>query len=70
MSTAAYDSAKTEHSIILGTTRQGRFADKPVEWLLDLVRKRGDATFEPVDLRELRPIIRRAGGTTYGLQAD
>ncbi|HET6336866.1 MAG TPA: NAD(P)H-dependent oxidoreductase [Polyangiales bacterium] len=38
--------------LILSTTRTGRFADKPAEWLLDIARRRTDATFELVDLRD------------------
>jgi NAD(P)H-dependent FMN reductase len=38
--------------IILSTTRATRFADKPTEWLLNIARKRDDATFEVVDLRD------------------
>jgi len=38
--------------IVLGSTRAGRFADKPAEWLLGLSKKREDATFELVDLRD------------------
>lgn len=38
--------------IVLGSTRTGRFADRPAEWLLGLANKREGATFELVDLRE------------------
>jgi NAD(P)H-dependent FMN reductase len=38
--------------IILSTTRATRFADKPTEWLLNIARKRDDATFEVIDLRD------------------
>ena len=38
--------------IVLGSTRVGRFADRPAEWLLDIANKRGDAAFELVDLRD------------------
>jgi NAD(P)H-dependent FMN reductase len=38
--------------LILSTTRNGRFADKPAEWLLEIARRRTDATFEVVDLRD------------------
>jgi NAD(P)H-dependent FMN reductase len=37
--------------IIVGTTRPTRFADRPVQWLHNLARRRKDATFEIVDLR-------------------
>ncbi len=38
--------------IILSTTRQGRFADRPAEWILNLAAARGDAAYEIVDLRD------------------
>lgn len=40
--------------IVVGTTRQNRFADKPAEWLLNIARKRDDslAAFELIDLRD------------------
>ena len=37
--------------IILGSTRAGRFADRPAEWLLGLAKRDGVA-FELVDLRD------------------
>jgi NAD(P)H-dependent FMN reductase len=38
--------------IVLGSTRVGRFADRPAEWLLALANRRGDAAYELVDLRD------------------
>ena len=38
--------------IILGSTRQGRFADRPAEWLLGIGGKLAGARFELVDLRD------------------
>jgi NAD(P)H-dependent FMN reductase len=38
--------------VIVSTTRAGRFADRPTEWLMNLVKTRTDATFEVVDLRD------------------
>jgi len=38
--------------IVLGSTRTGRFADRPAEWLLRLASQRTDAVFELVDLRD------------------
>jgi NAD(P)H-dependent FMN reductase len=40
--------------VILGTTREARFGDKPAQWILDLARQeQPDATFELVDLKEI-----------------
>jgi NAD(P)H-dependent FMN reductase len=38
--------------IIVGSTRPGRFADKPLAWLLDRLSDRSDFDFEVVDLRD------------------
>jgi NAD(P)H-dependent FMN reductase len=38
--------------VILSTTREGRFADKPAQWLLDIAAERTDLAFELVDLRD------------------
>jgi NAD(P)H-dependent FMN reductase len=38
--------------IVLGSTRVGRFVDRPAEWLLGIARRREGATFELVDLRD------------------
>jgi NAD(P)H-dependent FMN reductase len=38
--------------IILGTTRTGRFADRPAAWFSDLARKRAELAVEVVDLRD------------------
>ena len=38
--------------IIVGTTRPGRFADKPVAWLVDRLAHRDDLVLEIVDVRD------------------
>ncbi|HVZ72563.1 MAG TPA: NAD(P)H-dependent oxidoreductase [Polyangia bacterium] len=38
--------------VILGSTRVGRFADKPAAWLMELAGKVEGATFELLDLRD------------------
>lgn len=43
---------KPNIAIIIGSTRQSRFADKPANWLLEKARQRDDMTFELVDLRD------------------
>lgn len=44
----------TKHkiAIIVGTTRNGRYADKPAQWILDIGADRDDLEFELVDLRD------------------
>ncbi|RYF47139.1 MAG: NAD(P)H-dependent oxidoreductase [Cytophagaceae bacterium] len=39
-------------AIIISTTRQTRFADKPASWLMNLAQKRSDMKFELLDLRD------------------
>jgi NAD(P)H-dependent FMN reductase len=38
--------------IIISTTREGRFGDRPANWILELARQRTDLAFELVDLRD------------------
>jgi NAD(P)H-dependent FMN reductase len=38
--------------IIIGSTRDGRFADKPAEWIFAIAQARGDADYEVLDLRD------------------
>jgi NAD(P)H-dependent FMN reductase len=44
--------ATAKIGIIISTTREGRFGDRPTQWLLDLARTRGEIEFEVVDLRD------------------
>jgi len=44
--------AKPKIGIVISTTREGRFGDRPTQWLLGLARARGGAEFEIVDLRD------------------
>lgn len=38
--------------IIIGSTREGRFGDKPAAWMHTLARQRSDLQFELIDLRD------------------
>lgn len=42
---------KPRIGIIISTTREGRFGDKPARWILDIASERTDLDFEIVDLR-------------------
>jgi len=44
--------AKPKIAIIIGSTREGRFGDKPANWIYELARQRDDLDFEIVDLRD------------------
>ena len=43
---------KPKIGIVIGTTRENRFGDKPARWILGLAAGRGDLDFEIVDLRD------------------
>lgn len=38
--------------MIIGSTRDSRFADKPANWIYELARERSDWDIELVDLRD------------------
>lgn len=44
--------SKPRIGIVLSTTREGRFADKPAAWIQALASARGDLDVEIVDLRD------------------
>jgi NAD(P)H-dependent FMN reductase len=58
--------AKPKIGIIIGTTRQGRFADGPTNWLVEIAGQRDDADFEVVDLRDYpMPFFDEMGSPFY-----
>lgn len=44
--------AKPRIAVIISSTRQARFADKPAAWLMDKVKDHPELDFELVDLRD------------------
>jgi NAD(P)H-dependent FMN reductase len=49
---------KPRIGIIISTTREGRFGDKPARWIFDIASERTDLDFEIVDLRNfLLPLL-------------
>ena len=53
-------STKPRIAVIIGSTRDTRFADKPAAWILDLARQRGDWEVELLDLRDFDlPLLQR-----------
>lgn len=44
--------AKPKIAIVIGSTREGRFGDKPANWIYELGKSRSDLDFEIVDLRD------------------
>ena len=43
---------KPKIGIVIGSTREARFADKPAEWIASIAKARGDLDVEIVDLRD------------------
>ena len=46
------DQRKTTVSVVVGSTRQGRFSEKPAQWILQHLRKRDDINARLLDLRD------------------
>lgn len=44
--------SKPKIGVILGSTREGRFGDKPANWIIELGRQRQDIQIELIDLRD------------------
>jgi NAD(P)H-dependent FMN reductase len=44
--------SKPHIGIVISTTREGRFGDKPAVWIRDLAAARGDLDVEIIDLRD------------------
>jgi NAD(P)H-dependent FMN reductase len=55
-------------AIIVSTTREGRFADKPAQWIFNLARAHGAANFEVVDLRDYpMPLFNESASPAAGV---
>lgn len=55
--------AETRIGVVIGTTREGRFGDKPARWIVDAASKRADLDVEIVDLRDYPlPLFNEATG--------
>jgi NAD(P)H-dependent FMN reductase len=53
--------------IIISTTREGRFGEKPAKWIHDIASKRSDLDFEIVDLRDYPlPLFDEPRSPAYG----
>jgi len=63
--------AKPRIGIVIGTTRPGRFADKPAEWIEKIARARGDLDVEVLDLRDYpMPLFNEAISPGWGPSQD
>ncbi|MCF7699779.1 NADPH-dependent FMN reductase [Loktanella sp. M215] len=53
-------------AVIIGSTRDARFADKPAAWMLKQAQARDDMTAELVDLRDFNlPLFNEMGGNKF-----
>jgi NAD(P)H-dependent FMN reductase len=63
--------AKPKIGIIISTTREGRFGDKPARWIYELAAKRGDFDVELIDLRDFpMPFFAEAVSPAYAPPSD
>ena len=44
--------SKPKIGIVIGSTREGRFGDKPANWIYEIAKARGDIDVELIDLRD------------------
>jgi NAD(P)H-dependent FMN reductase len=52
--------------IVISTTREGRFGDKPAAWIYDLAAARGDLALEVLDLRDYpMPLFEEVASPAY-----
>ncbi len=59
--------AELKIGIVVGSTREGRFADKPANWIRDLAQQRPELDVELVDLRDYpMPFFEDATSPAYG----
>src|SRR5579859_7915590 len=47
-----YTSFMVKIQVIIGSTRKGRFSEKPAHWIFDELKKRQDVDAELIDLRD------------------
>ena len=58
--------SKPHIGIVIATTREGRFGDKPAAWIRDIAAARGDLEVEIIDLRDYpMPFFDEPGSPIY-----
>lgn len=63
--------AKPRIGIVISSTREGRFGEKPAKWVYELAAKRGDFDVELIDLRDYpMPFFAEAVSPAYGPPAN
>src|SRR5690606_33293066 len=62
--------AKPKIGAIIGSTRAGRFGDKPAEWIAERARATGEFEIELIDLRDYElPFFDEKGSPAYAPSA-
>ncbi len=63
--------SKPRIAIVVGSVREGRFADKPAQWLAKIANSRADVEVEILDLKDYpMPIFAEATAPNYGTSKD
>ena len=63
--------AKPKIGIIVGSTRPGRFADHPANWIHEIAKKRPEIEVELLDLRDFpMPLFNEATSPAWGPSKD
>ncbi|MFC3079016.1 NADPH-dependent FMN reductase [Phenylobacterium terrae] len=63
--------SKPKIGIVISSTREGRFGEKPAKWIHDLAAARGDLDVELIDLRDYpMPFFEEATSPAYAAPAD
>lgn len=63
--------SKPKIAVIVGSTRAGRFADKPAEWIVKIANSRGDVEVELLDLKDYpMPFFAEATSPAWGVSED
>jgi NAD(P)H-dependent FMN reductase len=58
---------KPQIGIVIGSTRPGRFSEKPAAWIHGIAGKRADLAFEVIDLRDYPlPLFNEPGSPAWG----
>jgi NAD(P)H-dependent FMN reductase len=63
--------AKPKIGIVISSTREGRFGEKPARWIQELAAQRGDFDIELIDLRDYpMPFFAEAASPAYAAPAN
>lgn len=58
--------SKPKIAVIIGSIRDGRFADKPAQWFMDKVRDHAELDFELLDLKDFDlPLFKEVASNAY-----